>query len=647
MKAKILIASIFLFGASTFGQTTAFTYQGRLNDSTVTQPTNGAYDLQFSLFDSANNQIGATQTKLNVQVTGGVFSTVLDFGSNPFTAGAERLLEIAVKRSADPSYVTLTPRQPLTSTPYAIQTLNASLLGGLPAGQFVQTNDPRLTDPRDPLPGSTNYIQNGTNPQAGNFNVSGTGTIGGNLSANSVNTNTNFKIGNSIVFSTPLQTSLVAGYEANHLTVGANSVYLGWRAGFSSNGFAFSNTFVGSGAGHQTTVGWTNTFVGKDAGFNNVNGTGNSYFGVNAGTGSGNGSASSNAAFGYEAGYTISGTRNAFFGFQAGRQNQAAVDNAFFGYQAGTSATASENSFFGSGAGNSNTTGFANSFFGKGAGDSNTTGTQNVFIGAGAGSGNTTGSGNVYVGLGASNASQTGLNNTIIGRDAGGFGLNYDSNTAVGYQAGTGSRSSNNTFLGANTNVIGNGINNSTVIGAGATVDTSHTIMLGTNSDTVRAPNILSAGTVTAGQVNGGGLFVNAVATLYGLKLTANTGPGTGDDICLDSNSKVVICSSSSLRYKTNVSDYTGGLSVVRELRPITFTWKQDGVADVGFAAEEVEKADPNLVVYKNGQVEGVKYNRISIALVNAIKQQQQQIEELKALVCSLKPDAPVCIAQK
>ena len=58
------------------------------------------------------------------------------------------------------------------------------MLGGIAADQYVQTNDARLANARDPLPGSANYIQNTQSPQtASNFNISGTGTIG------SLNTN--------------------------------------------------------------------------------------------------------------------------------------------------------------------------------------------------------------------------------------------------------------------------------------------------------------------------------------------------------------------------------------------------------------------------------------------------------------------------
>ena len=133
----------------TLAQTTAFTYQGRLNDTSTA--ANGSFDFQFTLYDTADggNQQGSTQTITAVNVANGVFSVQLDFGSAPFAAGTNRFLEIRVKKPADASYMTLTPRQRITSVPYAIRSLlsgtadNAANLNGQPASQFVQTNDPR------------------------------------------------------------------------------------------------------------------------------------------------------------------------------------------------------------------------------------------------------------------------------------------------------------------------------------------------------------------------------------------------------------------------------------------------------------------------------------------------------------------------
>lgn len=174
-----LVFLLLLFQQTALSQGTAFTYQGRLTDSG--NPANGSYDLQFALFDSLNGgmQVGSTLTRAGTSVSGGTFTVVLDFGVNAFS-GAPRFLEIGVRPGGSPSaFAVLVPRQQITSSPYAIQTLNATQLGGVPASQYVQTNDARLSDARIPLPNSTNYVQNTTTQQAlSNFNISGNGTVG-------------------------------------------------------------------------------------------------------------------------------------------------------------------------------------------------------------------------------------------------------------------------------------------------------------------------------------------------------------------------------------------------------------------------------------------------------------------------------------
>ena len=126
-------------------QTTVFTYQGSLQDSGM--PANGAFQMQFKLFDSlgAAGQIGSTIADIPVTVAQGIFSVNLDFGATPFS-GANRWLEIAVRRNSGESYTTLTPREQIASAPYSIRTLsaatadNALSLGGVAASQYLQTN---------------------------------------------------------------------------------------------------------------------------------------------------------------------------------------------------------------------------------------------------------------------------------------------------------------------------------------------------------------------------------------------------------------------------------------------------------------------------------------------------------------------------
>src|SRR5256712_4324506 len=114
-----------LFATNAAAQTTAFTYQGRLTDGGTS--ANGNYDLQFALWDSSSGgmQVGSTQTLPAVQVSGGVFTVTLDFGANAFP-GASRFLEISAQLSGAGSFTLLLPRQQITSTPYAVRSLNAS-----------------------------------------------------------------------------------------------------------------------------------------------------------------------------------------------------------------------------------------------------------------------------------------------------------------------------------------------------------------------------------------------------------------------------------------------------------------------------------------------------------------------------------------
>ncbi|HYG83224.1 MAG TPA: tail fiber domain-containing protein [Pyrinomonadaceae bacterium] len=110
------------------------------------------------------------------------------------------------------------------------------------------------------------------------------------------------------------------------------------------------------------------------------------------------------------------------------------------------------------------------------------------------------------------------------------------------------------------------------------------------------------------------------------LQVTQLSGGGN-NHLCRNTSNQVADCSSS-LRYKTNVAPFSFGLSLVRRLRPIRFEWKDGGMKDVGFGAEEVAAVEPMFATYNDkGEVEGVKYDRISVALVNAVKEQQGQIE--------------------
>lgn len=99
----------------------AFTYQGRLADSSTGDPIAGPCDFQFSLWDAAGGgtQIGSTQTASNVTLSDGSFSATLDFGADAFE-GEARYLQIGVRCPAGSGgYTTLNGRVALTGAPYA------------------------------------------------------------------------------------------------------------------------------------------------------------------------------------------------------------------------------------------------------------------------------------------------------------------------------------------------------------------------------------------------------------------------------------------------------------------------------------------------------------------------------------------------
>jgi len=100
-------------------QSTAFTYQGRLNDNGT--PANGVYDFTFQAFDApvAGGSIGGTVDVNAVGVTNGLFTALVDLGGSPFT-GPARWLQISVSTNGAGNFTTLVPRQALTPSPYAI-----------------------------------------------------------------------------------------------------------------------------------------------------------------------------------------------------------------------------------------------------------------------------------------------------------------------------------------------------------------------------------------------------------------------------------------------------------------------------------------------------------------------------------------------
>jgi hypothetical protein len=84
---------------------------------------------------------------------------------------------------------------------------------------------------------------------------------------------------------------------------------------------------------------------------------------------------------------------------------------------------------------------------------------------------------------------------------------------------------------------------------------------------------------------------------------------------------------------KEEVTAMDNALDAVMSLNGVEFTWKGSGERDFGFLAQEVKNVIPQAVSVGNDGIHGVDYSRLTSVLVEAVKAQQVQIEELKTLL--------------
>lgn len=139
----LLLAGTLFTPCLLVAQGTSFTYQGRFNTNGT--PYTGSAEFQFTLWDatSGGGQIAATTpASVIVGVTNGLFDTSLDFGAAAFS-GADRWLQIDARTTIG-SFTTLTPRQKVTPTPYAMRAGSVQT-NGLPGGVYgnaVTFNNP-------------------------------------------------------------------------------------------------------------------------------------------------------------------------------------------------------------------------------------------------------------------------------------------------------------------------------------------------------------------------------------------------------------------------------------------------------------------------------------------------------------------------
>jgi hypothetical protein len=106
----------------------------------------------------------------------------------------------------------------------------------------------------------------------------------------------------------------------------------------------------------------------------------------------------------------------------------------------------------------------------------------------------------------------------------------------------------------------------------------------------------------------------------------------------------------SSRRWKRDIRPLRGALDQVQSLSGVRFDWTDDAPpghagSDLGFIAEQVAEVVPEVVpLDDNGEAQGVDYARLTTLLVEAVKTQQRQIEELRVEVERLREEVALTL---
>src|SRR6056300_1649267 len=169
------------------------------------------------------------------------------------------------------------------------------------------------------------------------------------------------------------------------------------------------------------------------------------------------------------------------------------------------------------------------------------------------------------------------------------------------------------------------------------TAQTSNNGIYSANSSTI---NITTAGTQRA-TFNGNGLKINNGA--LGVDVNASTTDGR-----IDASNDIVAYSSSDRRWKENIKPIDNALNKILKIGGYEFDWKElseeerktqhgNEGHDIGVIAQEVEEVLPEVVTTRENGFKGVKYDKMVALLIEGMKEQQSQIEELKSEISKLK----------
>jgi len=118
-------------------------------------------------------------------------------------------------------------------------------------------------------------------------------------------------------------------------------------------------------------------------------------------------------------------------------------------------------------------------------------------------------------------------------------------------------------------------------------------------------------------QTTSGTITASNVSTT---KLTFNPSSGTLNATELNATSDETL--------KENIKTIENAIEIVNQLNGVEFDWKESKDRSMGVIAQEVEKILPHLV--RTGESKSVNYNGLIGVLIEVVKEQQKQINDIK-----------------
>jgi hypothetical protein len=171
-------------------------------------------------------------------------------------------------------------------------------------------------------------------------------------------------------------------------------------------------------------------------------------------------------------------------------------------------------------------------------------------------------------------------------------------------------------------------ISGSSQITAGSTTNFATDVKTRLNAETV----VSGSSQVTLSSTTGGGTSAAVQFGSLGIGMAASVTTGR-----IDATNDIVAFSSSDIRFKENIKPIENAIDKIRKISGNTYDWKEENKVehgyegnDVGVIAQEIEAVLPQLVQTRESGFKAVKYDKLVALLIEGIKEQQLQIEQLR-----------------